>query len=328
MDARKEFEEKMREYEQKTQELGDLKEEFENRNLSLQEAREQFTLLTKQVEEKKSDLEKREKKNEKLRQSLEKTRLDLEKSKIEFEKNKLELEIARTEAVEKDKSSNINEPIQRLKKDVTDKELSKENKGPIGKKELLENILHNLSIEGNFQSCFLIDNKGMLISEFSQIELDKMAVGAMFSLITTSALRTVDSLQLQELKYFKLASIKGEFMIKNITLNNYPRNFILVSYYEKSDTPYPKFAQKVDKNIIKKILKDIKRDFYELSDENKISWAFDNLTEKVRFLQEKYKIPEGDIENVRRNNLNRTAIEIRNLFETQNELIFNKAKEE
>ena len=313
LEKRIEFENKIKEYEAKNQELEAFKEEFKNRNISLQEAREQFTRLSKQLEGKKNELEKREKKIDKLQQSLEKNRLELEKNKIELEKDKLDLEIEKSKNEEKDQILEIsNKPLKKEKKRNIDIQLKNEPKGKI---ELLEDLLRDMSSEGYFQSCFLIDNKGMLISEYSQIELDRIAIGAMFSLISTSALRTVDSLRLQELLYFKLASVNGEFMIKNILISNYPRNFILIAYYEKSDSQDFDLVQKIDKKTIKEILKNIKRDFYDFLDESKISWAFENIKEKIDFLKMKYKIPDSDLEIIRKNVLNKVALEIRKLFE-------------
>ena len=155
----------------------------------------------------------------------------------------------------------------------------------------------------------------MLISEYSQGNLDKMAVGAMFSLVGTSVLRTVDSLMLQELLYFKLASVNGEFILKNINISNYNRKFILISFYNNSDSIYPNIINKINKKTIKKIMKSIKLDFYELLQDSNISWAFDNLVEKITFLKEKYKMPESNLELIRGDQLDKTAIEIKELFE-------------
>ena len=313
LEKRSEYENMIKEYEVKNQELEDFKEEFKSRNNSLQEAREQFTQLSKQLEEKKSELEKREKKIDKLQQSLEKTRLELEKNKIDLEKDKLDLEIEKSKKEEKDQIiERSNKVFKKEQKHYIDTTIETKPKGKI---EILDDLLRDLSDEGYFESCFLIDNKGMLISEYSQIELDKIAIGAMFSLISNSALRTVDSLRLQELLYFKLASVNGEFMIKNILIRNYPRNFILIAYHEKSSSQDFDLVQKIDKKTIKEILKNIKRDFYDFLDESKISWAFENIKEKIDFLKMKYKIPDSDLEVIRKNVLNKVALEIRQLFE-------------
>ncbi len=315
LEKRKEYESTIKEFEKKSGDLEITKEELKTRNEKLKEAREQFTQLSKHVEEKKIDFEKKEKKLEKSYRSVEKIRFELEKSKIEFEKNKLEFEIAKSETEIREKELDIIEPSHKLEDTKDFKIPIEEKRKPEGKKELLEVILHKLSEEGYFQSCFLIDSKGMLISEYSQNELDKMAVGAMFSLMGTSVLRTVDSLKLQELLYFKLASVNGEFLLKNINISNYNRKFILISFYNKSDSTYPNITNKINKKVIKKILKSIKSDFYEFLEESKISWAFDNLVEKITFLKEKYKMPESDLELIRGDKLDKAVIEIKELFE-------------
>jgi len=315
LEKRIEYENTIKEFEQKSQNLEDTTEELKDRSEKLREAREQFTQLSKQVEEKKIDLEKRDKKSEKLHRSLEKTRFEIEKSKIELEKAKFEFEIERSETEIREKELNVIEPSHKLIDEKDIRIAIEEKREPKGKTEILEAILRKLSEDGYFQSCFLIDSKGMLISEFSKIKLDKMAIGAMFSLIGSSALRTVDSLRLQELLYFKLASTNGEFIIKNINLRNYDRNFIIIAFYNKSDLTFPDIIQKINKKTIKKILKNVKSDFNESLKESNFSWAFDNLAEKVNFLKEKYKMPETDLEIIRKNLLNKVTVEIKELFE-------------
>ncbi len=315
LEKRKEYESTIKEFEKKSGDLEITKEELNSHNEKLQEAREQFTQLSKQVEEKKIDFEKKEKKLEESYRSIEKIRFELGKSKIEFEKNKLEYEIVRSETEIREKELGVIEPSHKLEDGKDFKISTEEKRKPEGKTEILGTILRKLSEEGYFQSCFLIDSKGMLISEYSQIKLDKMAVGAMFSLVGTSVLRTVDSLMLQELLYFKLASVNGEFILKNINISNYNRKFILISYYNKSDSTFPDIINKINKKTVKKILKSVKFDFDEFLKESKISWAFDNLVEKITYLKEKYKMPESDLEIIRGNQLDKAVIEIKELFE-------------
>ena len=307
LEKRVEYENTIKEFEQKSQDLENTTEELKDRSEKLQEAREQFTQLSKQVEEKKIDILKRDKKSEKLHRSLEKTRFEIEKSQIELEKAKFEFEIERSETEIREKELDDIEPSHKLIDEKAIRISIEEERKPKGKTEVLETILRKLSEDGYFQSCFLIDSKGMLISEFSKIKLDKMAIGAMFSLIGSSALRTVDSLRLQELLYFKLASTNGEFIIKNINLRNYNRNFIIIAFYNKSDLTFPDIIQKINKKTIKKILKNVKSDFNESLKESNSSWAFDNLAEKINFLKEKYKMPETDIEVIRKNLLNKVS---------------------
>ncbi|MFX1322767.1 MAG: hypothetical protein ACFFAQ_14110 [Promethearchaeota archaeon] len=308
------MEESKEDLKQRIKQLEESKEEFTNRGKKLQEAREQFMELSKQMEEKKRDLEKWEMKLEKLQKSLEKSKFDLERNKIEFEKNKLEFEISKSESEVSTDVLSAKEAQIKIEEDKSDTFEKKEKKR--GRAAILHDMLEELSYKGDFQSCLLIDGKGMLISEYSKKKVDEMAIGAMFSLVCTNILRTIKSLNLQELKYFKMASTNGEFMLKNISITNYERNFILLAHYTKSDSILPEITQKIDKKEIKKILDSVKRDFNEFGKGTKISWVFDNLGDKVNFLKKKYKTPEKDIEIIRRNLLNKTSIKIKELFET------------
>ncbi|MFX1573713.1 MAG: hypothetical protein ACFFB0_13265, partial [Promethearchaeota archaeon] len=328
VEKRKEYEERVKEFEEKSKsmeeskeelmqrvkQLEESKEEFTDRNTKLKEAREQFMELSKQMEEKKRDLEKWERKLEKLQKNLEKSKFDLERNKIEFEKNKLEFEISKSESEKSIDVLSTKEVPMEIKREedritILDKKEKKK-----GRAAILQDMLEELSYKGDFQSCLLIDGKGMLISEHSKKKLDEMAIGAMFSLVCTNILRAIKSLNLQELEYFKMASTNGEFMLKNIDITNYERNFILIAHYIKSDSILPDITQKINKKAIKKILDSVKRDFNEFGRGTKISWVFDNLENKVNFLKETYKTPEKDVELIRRNLLNKTSIKVKELF--------------
>ncbi|MFX1314056.1 MAG: hypothetical protein ACFFHD_15830, partial [Promethearchaeota archaeon] len=315
VEKRREYQERVKEFEEKSKLMEESKEEFADRSKKLQEAREQFMELSKQMEEKKRNLEKWERKLEKLQKNLEKSKFDLERNKIEFEKNKLEFEIAKSESeISTDVLSTKEVPmeieIEEDKSIILDRQEKKK-----GRAAILQDMLEELSYKGDFQSCLLIDGKGMLISEYSKKKLDEMAIGAMFSLVCTTILRTIKNLNLQELEYFKMASTNGEFILKNIDITNYERNFILIAHYIKSDSILPDIKQKINKKAIKKILDSVKRDFNEFGRGTKIYWVFDNLENKVNFLKEQYKTPEKDIELIRRNLINKTSIKVKELFE-------------
>ena len=310
---RKEFEESIKEFEHKSKALEESKNDFNTRSEKLKEAREHFIELNKQWEMKRTDLEKKVKEIRKIQWTFEKNEYEFEKKKIDFEREKLDFEIGKSEleriiAKEKD--------IKDYSELVKDKEIIvKKEKKLIGKAEVLQSFLQKLSIDGIFQSCFLIDSKGMMVSEYVKTELDSMAIGAMFSLFDTIALKTVASLHLQELNFFKLSTANGEFLAKNINISNYERDFVLLAYYDGVTPTIPNSKQKMDKKTINKIIKSIKEDFFEFGHGRKISWIFDNLTEKINFLKQKYSTPETDIELIRSNLLNKTTIQIKELFE-------------
>ena len=328
-EKRNNYEQMVKEFEQKSLDLekskGEFKErskqleknvlESEDRNKKLEEARKQFMELSKKIEEKKIDLGKREDKLERLERFLEESKYELEKRRIEFQQAKLEFAKVKTELEIREKELIIRDSTSEVKKEeaeVISVEKLEEEKGKV---EFLHDLLQELSTEGSFQSCFLIDGKGMMISEYAKIKLDAIAVAAMFSLITTTVLRTVNSLSLHELEYFKLSSTSGEFVLKNIDIKDYERNFILLAYYDDSDSTIIDSDQKIDKKTIKNILNSVKKDFYEFREGKKISWIFDNLTDKVKFLKQKYSTEEGDLEIIRITLLNKTSIKIKELFE-------------
>jgi len=314
LEKRKEYEDKIKEFERKTTKLEESKGEFVEKNKQLDSARELFKNLSKSVEEKKLDLEKLELKMKKMENVLEKNKQEFEKKKIEFENEKIDFERGRTELELNAREIHIMdyEKSKLMEKDDSALDTAVESKGKV---EILHDLLQELSYEGDFQSCFLIDGRGMIISENSNKKLNTMAIGAMFSLVCTSLLRTVNSLSLQDLEYFKLSSTNGEFMLKNINLSNYERNFILLAHYDKTNSSLPKLNQKLTKKSVKKILKSIKDDFYEYDIESKISWIFDNLIEKVNFLKQKYTMVDGDLEAIRINLMYKVSIKIKHLFE-------------
>lgn len=312
IEKRKEFEEKIKEFEKKNQALEDTKEEFSIRSKKIQEAREQFVELSKQIEMTKIDLEKKEKKFKNMQRAIEANKYELEKNKIDFEKEKLEFKHFKTDLETTAQDLDINE----YKEKVIDEIADVKEKKVEGKAEILEDLLQELNREGNFQSSFLIDGKGMMVSEISKFELDSVAIGAMFSLTCTVVLRAVKSLNLQELLYFKLSAANGEFLVKNININNYKRNFVLLAYYDSTASIIPVNKQKINKKTLNRILKSVKEDFNEFGQENKQSWVFDNLVEKINFLKQSSTIPKADLELLRLKLLNIAAIKIKELFET------------
>ena len=311
----KQLEESRREFSEKTEELDGSKREFANRSTKLQEAREQFMELSKKLEEKKITLNTRENDLEKMQRVLENKKFEIEKNKIEFDRAKLEYEIEKSDF--ESKSSKLGfEDYEEEQKDDEENEIIVEKKKEIkGKAEILEDLLQQLMDEGGFNSCYLIDEKGMLISECSTTKFDTVAIGAMFSLMNTNLLRTVNSLNLLELKHSKFSSTNGEFMLKNISILNYERNFILLAYCDESNLSIPKLEQTIDRKTLKRIMKSVEKDFYSYGGGQKISWILDSLVEKVSFLKQKSQMLKRDVEAIRLDALNTTSNKIKGLFE-------------
>jgi len=304
IEKRKEYEEKIEYIDDKTKSLETSKNEFDEKTKKLDEARERFKNLSISMEEKKIDIEKLELKLKKMERSIEKNKREIERKGIELEREKIELERGLNS-----QKMWIKEP------DLKVDEITEKKEEEKGKGEILQDFLQQLSYQGDFQSCFVIDGKGMIISEYSNTELNTLAIGAMFSLVNTALLRTVNSLNLQSLEYFKMSSANGEFMLKNINISNYARDFILLTYYDESKSTIPKIDQKLTKSSIKPILKSLKKDLFEYSEGSKISWIFDNLIDRINFLKQKFYTTEADSETIRRNLLNRASFKIKDLFE-------------
>ena len=311
----KQLEESRTEFREKTEELEGSKREFANRSTKLQEARDQFMELSKKLEEKKITLNTRENDLEKMQRVLENKKFEIEKNKIEFDRAKLEYEIEKSDF--ESKSSKLGfEDYEEEQKDDEENEIIVEKKKEIkGKAEILEDLLQQLMDEGGFNSCYLIDGKGMLISECSKTKFDTVAIGAMFSLMNTNLLRTVNSLNLLELKHSKFSSTNGEFMLKNISILNYERNFILLAYCDESNLSIPKLEQTLDRKTLKRIIKSVEKDFYSYGGGQKISWILDSLVEKVSFLKQKSQMLKRDVEAIRLDALNTTSNKIKGLFE-------------
>ncbi|MFW9773075.1 MAG: hypothetical protein ACFFEO_13050 [Candidatus Thorarchaeota archaeon] len=310
---KEEYRDSIKMYEEKTIALDERNEEVSTQIRKLGEAREKIMDLSKQIEEKKIDLKNREENLKRSEKNLEKIKFELEKNKIELEKSKLEFEMEK---------SNLDNTTEKLEKPY-DIQTSEEANNYIhdkgekrrGKVEILQNLMLDLTRTGRFKSCFLIDGKGMLLSEYSQDQSDPIAIGAMFSLIYTAVQRAVQSLNLYDLKYFKISSINGEFIVKNITIMNYERSFILLVHYDDSNLFVPDSKQIPNKKMIKRVLKNVKKDFFEYGNENKNLGIFDNLSDRINLLKKKYTIPQEELELTRLNLLNETSIKIKDLFE-------------
>ena len=321
-DTLKDFEEKTKlledsrtEFKEKTTELEESKEEFANRSVKLQEARDQFMDLSKKLEEKKIALNTRENDLEKMQRVLENKKFEVEKNKIEFDRAKLEFEIEKSDFESRSPNLDFEEYIEKQKADEESEIVAEEKKVIKGKAEILKDLLQQLMDEGGFNSCYLIDGKGMLISECATTKFDTVAIGAMFSLMNTNLLRTVNSLNLLELKHSKFSSTNGEFMLKNISILNYERNFILLAYCDESNLFIPRLEQTLDSKTLKRIIKSVEKDFNSYGGGQKISWILDSLVEKVSFLKQKSQMFKRDVEAIRLDALNTTSNKIKLLFE-------------
>jgi predicted regulator of Ras-like GTPase activity (Roadblock/LC7/MglB family) len=290
-----------KQFEERLIELDESRREFEERGKKLEQARESFKQLSQNLEEKRVGLDQREKNLKKMRKELDRIKLRVEQESLD---KSIDFE---------SKQDGISEKLNQISQENWDE--SQLIQMERGKVDILQDILQELLFQGDFQSCFIIDGQGMIISEYSKTELDALAIGAMFSLVCTTVLRTIRSLSLSELEYFKLSSINGEFILRNIDINNYERNFILLAYYHESNSNLPIKKQPLSKKTIRNIVRSIKKDFNESRKNSRLSWVFDNLSDKIDFLKQKYNQFEGDINLIRLNLMNKASSKIRELFE-------------
>ncbi|MHA1335661.1 MAG: hypothetical protein ACTSVV_04960 [Promethearchaeota archaeon] len=339
---KEEFEHLITEFEKKSELLENKKKEYESKINSLEEKREKLEQTIQSFENRKRELEKKNDELEKARKHFlemmknleeKKTQLEIleyklkqEKENLEFQKYELKKKSVGPKQQEKIKnfSKEITGIKKHIKKTLRVKEITNKLTEPkvnemesisqLSKLEKLKKIFEDLIKDGNFESCLLIDNKGMLIAEYSKKELDSMAIGAMFSLISTSVYRAITSLKLHNLKYFKLASGNGEFLFKTIELENYDRNFILIVFYEKSELGMRNLGENINRKLIRSILKIMKKEFKRYMKNSKSLDAFKLLDEKLNILKEKYKMLSTDIAIIRKNLLDDASMKIKEIF--------------
>ena len=300
LEKRKDLETMVEHYEAKNKILDERIKELTDRNESLEEAREQFRKLSDQFEIKKQELEHKQKELKITQKSLEKSKYEIEKAKLEMEESKLSNEIDMLK--EKD--------LEKVEESIEDNAQDKKSKN-----EALNDILTKLVNEGYIISSFLVDSNGMLISESLNKEFNPNAVGAMFSLLCTTIIRTITNLNLYKLQYFKLSSLRGDFLLSHIDIENYNRSLILIAYYDNSKVTFPKLDEQLRKKAFKRIIKSVKKDFSEIKDSNKINWIFENLMEKISFLKKKYMNIEENIDELRIKSLNTASVKIKQIFE-------------
>lgn len=101
-----------------------------------------------------------------------------------------------------------------------------------GKYQRLEQLFRKTLIKGNFESLFLMDNEGLMISEYSKSSNNEKALSALFSLVQNSIMRALNAINADKLHYVKISIESGEYLIRNIDIKNYNKSFILVTFYK------------------------------------------------------------------------------------------------
>lgn len=157
------------------------------------------------------------------------------------------------------------------------------------RKQYLDEIIQNLNEKGKFSISILLDDRGMILSEYNTtVSLEKDAIAAMFSLIHNVVDRTVQNLNLESKELISIGTKQGDFYTCDFPLKNYNRKMILVAlsaHLPLNKTPFQENDSKVRKFDPPKEFPDLKVSYWRLFK------VF--ITRKLRILP--------DLENISRN---------------------------
>ncbi|MCF2141668.1 MAG: hypothetical protein K9W44_16570 [Candidatus Lokiarchaeota archaeon] len=99
------------------------------------------------------------------------------------------------------------------------------------RKIILDEIIKTLNEKGNFELTILLDDRGMILSDYNTtITMERESIAAMFSLINTVINRTVKNLNLESKELIVIKTNQGVFKTCDFSLQNYNRKMILVVY--------------------------------------------------------------------------------------------------
>ncbi|MHA1232839.1 MAG: hypothetical protein ACTSRP_11595 [Candidatus Helarchaeota archaeon] len=106
----------------------------------------------------------------------------------------------------------------------------------IGRGKALSILLNNLSNELNAAACLLVDERGLLISEYLKSNLDKKAMAIMSSLLNGTGNKFINSLKIKKLTLITIKTSEGLFLIKEVPIVEKNRKFILCVYIENKNS--------------------------------------------------------------------------------------------
>ena len=104
-----------------------------------------------------------------------------------------------------------------------------------GRNEALLRVLNKLSHLINSSANIIVDERGLLISEYMETHFDKNAIAVMSSVLNGTSRRFIDTLNLRELNLLTLNTSKGIFLIKEIPIIQLNRKFTLSVFIEKGN---------------------------------------------------------------------------------------------
>ncbi len=102
-----------------------------------------------------------------------------------------------------------------------------------GRSDYLEYELKRLGQDRTVLACLLIDERGLLVSEFMKLEIDKNAMAVMSSLLIHSSNRFIQKLNLEKLISLSMNTLEGNLIIKEIPVPELKRKFILSVFIKK-----------------------------------------------------------------------------------------------
>ncbi|MHA1382065.1 MAG: hypothetical protein ACTSRG_27145 [Candidatus Helarchaeota archaeon] len=126
-----------------------------------------------------------------------------------------------------------------------------------GRCNALSNLLNRLIENINASACLIVDERGLLISEYIKTKIDKNAMATMSSLLSGTSNRFINPLKLKKLNSVIINTSKGIILIKEVPIIQLDRKFTLSVLIEKDQVKSRKKSKKKQGRLrvyIRKIL--------------------------------------------------------------------------
>lgn len=139
-----------------------------------------------------------------------------------------------------------------------------------GRNSALSTALEELGKNINMSACILIDERGLLISEYIKTDIDKNAMAVMSSLLKGAGSRFIDPLKLIKLNLVTVNTRAGIFIIKEVPLPELGREFTISVYMKQENLKNLENIRKNRKNDSKfgKMLSRISKFIYPREEKN------------------------------------------------------------
>ncbi|MHA1410924.1 MAG: roadblock/LC7 domain-containing protein [Candidatus Odinarchaeia archaeon] len=113
-----------------------------------------------------------------------------------------------------------------------------------GRCNALVSVLNRLSESVDASACLVADERGLLISEYLQTNIDKNAMATFASLLSGTSNRFINPLELKKLNSLIINAINSIILIKEIPINQLNRKFTLCIMIEKDKIKNRKLKKK------------------------------------------------------------------------------------